>query len=42
VQTHPGAGYTAFQNTVDDPASVLVNRWAAEMAAIQKESSDEY
>ena len=24
------------------PAPVLVNRWAAEMAAIQKESSDEY
>jgi hypothetical protein len=33
VQTHPGTGYTAFQN------NVLVNRWAAEMAARQKERS---
>jgi hypothetical protein len=24
------------------PATVLVNRWAVEMAAIQKEGSDEY
>jgi len=81
VQTHPGTGYTVFQNTVGDPttdrcrwlkrgkrlwkaflknvseswlrsplamvlpdvwpAPVLVNRWATEMAAIQKEGSDE-
>jgi hypothetical protein len=35
MQTHPDTDYTTFQNTV------LVNRWAAEMAAIQKERSDD-